>query len=201
MGILYEYHRQSLRKKMSDITAFSITCDFWCNKSSKSFLCLTAHYFDQEFEYKSTVLSFSAFHERHISIRVANTIQELLEEYKIHQKLICITTDGASNMKAMAKHLNVNNTSWVWCFVHRLHLVVNHALGFWLSTSKQCRKESDIYSLHGSTSSSDLRNTTSIDTDDHSSYFDDSLEGIILTCFYEISRALFTSVNAICLLF
>lgn len=170
----------NLKNKLSPINTLSLTCDFWFNQSSKSYLCLTVHYFKDGFNYESSVLSFSAFHERHVGIRVAKTIREKLEEFKIYEKVVCMTTDGAKNMQAMVHHLNNDKIHWIWCIAHKLHLVINHALGFWLSTKKQHSKEHSVSSTDASTSSTEegtTTTTTTMDVDEQSSFYDDSLQG------------------------
>lgn len=179
LAILYKYHQKNLKKEMSTVNCCSLTCDFWCDKSLKSFLCLTTHYFTDEGDYKSIILSFTAFHERHVSARIAKTIQEKLREFDIYDKVVAMTTDGANNMQAIIHHLNNDKIEWLWCIAHRLHLVVIHAFGFW-SMKKDNQEEIDSSSQKESTtSSSKSNNTATMDVDDQIVYFDDSLEGTV----------------------
>lgn len=178
LASLYKYHQTKLQQQLLSVSFISLTCDFWSNNSSKSFLCLTAHYFTDDLSYRSTILSFDAFHDRHVAIRIGKTIQEKMQQFKIKDKVVAMTTDGATNMQAMIHYLDNKKINWIWCIAHKLHLVVNHAFGFWLVMNGENAKENNASSQSESTTVSQ-RPTTSTTTDvtDQTEFFDDSLEG------------------------
>jgi hypothetical protein len=115
----------------------SLTCDFWSDRLQKSYLCITSHYITNDFHYKSTILSFNAFYDRHFGVLIAKAITSKLNDLNLYNKLQSITTDGASNMKTMCENLRNTEFDWIWCVAHRLHLTVVNALGFWPEKKKR----------------------------------------------------------------
>jgi hypothetical protein len=121
-----------LAEKLRDVEWMSITCDFWSNRTSKSFLVLTCHYLSSTFELSNTILDFSHFDQRHFADNIADTIHSKLDRLGVLDSVTAVTCDGASNMKkAFDRFPNVDR---LWCIAHRLHLIVTNALGFWLKT-------------------------------------------------------------------
>ena len=134
---LNRFYQQQLQKEMLSIDRLSITLDFWSNRAMKSFLCITGHYLMHEFNYKSKILSFNAFYDRHQGVRIAKIVKEKLNYLNVLNKLQSITTDGARNMVTMYQHLKNNDFDWIWCVAHRLHLVVTKGLSFWFNETKK----------------------------------------------------------------
>ncbi|CAF1541267.1 unnamed protein product [Adineta ricciae] len=128
-------HRSSLSEKLQNVEYMSITCDFWSNRSSKSFLVMTGHYLSKSFELNSTVIDFSHFEQRHFSDNVANVIYEKLDRLNVLGSVTAVTCDGASNMRKAFETLGTLDR--LWCLGHRLHLIVTNALGFWLKDTDQ----------------------------------------------------------------
>ena len=123
------------------VKKISISCDFWTDRSLRSYLCVTGHYVTHEFDSKSMVLSFNAFCDRHQGVRMAKIIKEKLINLGLFNKLQCITSDGAGNMLTMHKALKDDTctSEWIWCVAHRLHLVILN--GFLLWSRKKKKKD------------------------------------------------------------
>ena len=120
----------NLYEKLQGVEFMSITCDFWSNRSSKSFLVMTGHYLSRSFELHSTILDFSHLEQRHFSENIANAIYMKLDRLNVLDCVKAVTCDGASNMKKAFDHVGIIDR--LWCLGHRLHLIVTNALGFWL---------------------------------------------------------------------
>ncbi len=140
---LHGFYKQRLQQQLLEVNKISITCDFWSDRSLKSYLCITGHYVTHDFGYQSTILSFDAFYDRHHGIRIAKIIREKLNNFNLFNKLLCITTDGAGNMRTMCENLKDIKFDWIWCVAHRYHLTVNNALGFWPEKKKKKKKQND----------------------------------------------------------
>jgi hypothetical protein len=54
---LYEKYCAELKKFLKTIDSISLTCDL-CQMRKLHFICLTAHFFDDNFEYQSFVIGF-----------------------------------------------------------------------------------------------------------------------------------------------
>lgn len=142
---LSDVHHYNLKQQLLAVKSIAISCDFWTDKSMKSYICLTGHHGTHEFDTKSTILSFDAFFDRHFGVRIAKVVQEKLSKLGILHKLQSITSDGAGNMVTMHQAL-IDNTSnrldWVWCVAHRLHLVIANGFQLW-TKRKPAKKSSD----------------------------------------------------------
>ena len=126
-------------EKLKKIEYRSITCDFWSNRSSKSFLAMAGHYISESFELNSTVIDFSHFEQRHFSENITDVIHTKLDRLNVLDCVTAVTCDGASNMKRACELLSTVDR--LWCLRHRLHLIVTNALGFWLKDPAQNANE------------------------------------------------------------
>ena len=105
----------------------SITLDFWSNRRNQSFLCINGHWYTDSID--------SVFGNRHTGGEISKVIKEKLMTLNIYEKIICITCDGAENM-VLACELSGENFIRIWCYAHRLHLVVINTMGFWITKNK-----------------------------------------------------------------
>lgn len=120
--------------QLAEANFVAITTDFWCDRSSRSFLCMTAHWYRDEMMIKSKVLLFKPFYDRHTSQNIASELEHELQRFKIYDKITTITCDGASNMKAWFRSID-KRTKRLQCLAHKLHLIVCNALGLWIEPS------------------------------------------------------------------
>lgn len=109
----------------------AITTDFWSDRSSRSYLCMTGHWYDESMDVKSRVLVFAPFTDRHTSVNISSELEQQLKSLNILDKTTTITCDGASNMKASFKKLDPR-IERVQCLAHKLHLIICNGLGLWL---------------------------------------------------------------------
>ena len=77
-----------------------MTIDLWKNKGLEHFIVLTAHFFDQQFNYVSIVASFEKFIGRHFANRIKPFLLKEIKNLGLKDKIIAITTDnGADNQQ------------------------------------------------------------------------------------------------------
>lgn len=132
---LNSLHHFNLIEKLKLVEHISITCDFWSNRSSKSFLVMTGHYLSASFELYSTVIDFSYFEQRHFAECIANEICKKLNRLNILDRVTAVTCDGAANMKKALDQFGAVDR--LWCLGHRLHLIITNALGLWIKDKTQ----------------------------------------------------------------
>jgi len=112
----------------------------------RSFLVITGHYFPADnFELKSTVLSFTAFNTHHKAVDIRGTLETRLKEFNILHKVVAVTSDGGKNVVRAIRDLN-SNLDHVWCIAHRLHLCITNGFGFW--TVKKDNNGNNTTTLH-----------------------------------------------------
>lgn len=89
-------------EKLKDTTAIALTFDIWsARKCVRSFACVTAHFFDQDFNLREVLLELGYIPCPHSTVPICEYLVKIILEFKIEKKL-CITTDNASvNVSAM----------------------------------------------------------------------------------------------------
>lgn len=106
----------------------SMTTDIWTSSSNnKAFISLTAHFLDKNtLDQKVYTLSTKYFPSNHTGVNISETLEQLLEEWKIEAARVhLIVHDNAANMIVGLGYLEVGHMS---CFLHTLQLVINDAL-------------------------------------------------------------------------
>jgi hypothetical protein len=94
----------------------SLTSDMWTSTlNNNSFLGLTIHFIDKEWNMQHFLLDIISFNKRHNTINITDTIISALAEFKIKEKVLALTTDNATTMLAVghsiAEKLNSNVTN------------------------------------------------------------------------------------------
>ncbi|CAN1153995.1 Zinc finger BED domain-containing protein RICESLEEPER 2 [Linum perenne] len=82
-----------------------LTSDMWTSLTTRSFLCLTAHYVDENWKLNSKLLNFSHVRPPHTAFELKTDIYRMLKEWGIDNKIFTITLDNASNMTNMQSEL------------------------------------------------------------------------------------------------
>jgi hypothetical protein len=91
-----------LKDKLSTCSSVALTADIWTDRRCHSYLGVTVHSFvkGQPFTH---LLAFKTFRGSHTGQRIAEAMDEIVNEYAIKDKVNFIITDNASNMlKAMS---------------------------------------------------------------------------------------------------
>jgi hypothetical protein len=83
----------------------SLTMDCWTSKNQHSFLGITVHYIDSSWTIRSSLLDFVPVNGPHTGENLAACLFSVLEDFKISEKIVAITTDNASNNDTMLASL------------------------------------------------------------------------------------------------
>ena len=103
----------------------SLTTDLWTSPTNNSFISLTLHYLDADFQQKMVVLGCFPFDESHEGSAIQERINGIVEEYGLFQKIHLVEWDNAANVVAA---LSTSQFDHIGCFLHILQLVVVHAV-------------------------------------------------------------------------
>ena len=151
---------QLLKDALKTIDYIGLTFDFWSNRRSVSFLCITGHGFNEKIEYFSKIIYFSPFKEQHNGFNIAIAIQEKLIDLGIYHKVVAITCDGGGNLISACNQLD-GSIKRTWCCTHCLHLVVINALGFWNKDTKCDSNKTNYSATQATTRNTALTNVVS----------------------------------------
>ncbi|KAK7944875.1 hypothetical protein WMY93_000603 [Mugilogobius chulae] len=117
----YQEAQEENKAKVQKAVAVSLTSDMWTSESMDSYLAVTCHYIDEFNELNTTLLGIQHFPQSHPADHLADQHLRLMEEWGIRDKVRCLITDGAANMIACARRLNVRHTI---CIAHVINLIV-----------------------------------------------------------------------------
>ena len=70
---LLRQKQNKLIEELKHIETITITMDFWSDRSNRSFLVITGHYYTTDHQQKSKILSFYLFDYRHTSDQSMST--------------------------------------------------------------------------------------------------------------------------------
>ena len=100
--------KEKLKAYFKEIEAsINITLDIWTSPNGKSILGITAHWIDNNWVLRETLIDVVELFQSHTGFNIAAKVFKSFQEYGIDKKVFCITADNASNNKTMAEELNL----------------------------------------------------------------------------------------------
>ncbi|KAF5313763.1 hypothetical protein D9619_013714 [Psilocybe cf. subviscida] len=112
----------------------SITLDAWSSDSYDPYLAITAHYIDApldqpcEWTLKKQVIGFEELKGRHNGENMAALTNDVLEQYKIRDKLGWLTSDNATSNDTLVRKIHQKEDKWkprerrIRCIEHTINL-------------------------------------------------------------------------------
>ncbi|RYQ90845.1 hypothetical protein Ahy_B09g096814 [Arachis hypogaea] len=82
-----------------------LTSDLWTSSTNEGFICLTAHFVDENWKLQSKILNFCHMPPPHTGYELSSKIFTLLTEWKVDKKIFSITLDNASSNDTCVEHL------------------------------------------------------------------------------------------------
>lgn len=103
----YKKRKQNLIEYFSiNNTHVSICSDIWSDHNLiHSYMGLTCHYIDENFELNKKVLAFRVFDDSHTANNICKIIHTILEEYRLVHRVFSISFDNASSNNASIPEL------------------------------------------------------------------------------------------------
>ena len=139
----FEEQKRDVRKRLEKAEAVSLTTDCWTSLTQDGYMTVTAHYVDENWAHKSAVLDTSPVGrlpnddedddeteedagrptgpQRHTAEALANQLQTVAVDWDIHEKVVAVVHDNASNCTHIAEALDATD---VPCAAHTLQLSV-----------------------------------------------------------------------------
>ena len=137
---LYKKHKENLRHKLLlSPGRICLTSDLWTSITTDGYICLTAHFIDEEWILQKRILNFSYMPPPHSGVAIAEKVSMLLNEWGIENKIFSITLDNASAndvcVQVMKNQLSLKNALLsdgrffhVRCCAHILNIIVQEGL-------------------------------------------------------------------------
>ncbi|CAH0731019.1 unnamed protein product, partial [Brenthis ino] len=109
-----------------DARSICITTDIWTSSQTESFIGVTAHYLDSNFNPKQVLLECKGLNESHTSANLARALKTVTDEWNVRNKVNFAISDNArSIVKAIETELQWKHYG---CYAHSLNLIVASAL-------------------------------------------------------------------------
>jgi hypothetical protein len=111
---VHRKEKDNIRNMLKSIPGrICLTSDLWTSITTEGYICLTAHYMDENWKLKSIILNFRHMPPPHTGIALLEKIFKFLKDWGIEEKVFSITLDNAynnDNMQDLLKEkLNLRN--------------------------------------------------------------------------------------------
>ncbi|GBC33124.2 zinc finger BED domain-containing protein 4-like [Rhizophagus irregularis DAOM 181602=DAOM 197198] len=123
----YKFTMPALIEKIKDdAKSVSITTDMWTARNGQEYISVTCSYIDTKFNLNEITLTVNYVRYPHTAQHVAESLEEVFNEWNLRDKVFTITTDNAANIKKAIA--SMSNIRWQGCSAHTLQLIVGKAL-------------------------------------------------------------------------
>lgn len=122
---LYDVERSKLLGELKQAEFVSLTGDFWSSISNRSYLGVTAHWIDSNWEYRNSTLQVKHFTENHSAANCTEEFQNVFREWGLEDKVVAVCTDNARNIVLGVERAKYDNFR---CAAHTLQLSLNKAI-------------------------------------------------------------------------
>ena len=122
---LYGQVKAKVLDSLSSAERVALTCDAWTSRATESYVTLTAHHIDDQWNLKSHVLQTRAMRDSQTGEHIAALLNEAVTEWGLDGKDPVVVTDNASNMTVAARLAGLTH---IQCFAHSLNLASQRAL-------------------------------------------------------------------------
>lgn len=113
---MYKKCRDEVAKEVIEADDFAATTELWSSRTAEPYISLTVHFSNAELNLKVKYLQTAFMPEDHTGQNIADVLKEALTEWRLNEeKLVCIITDNAANMKLAAE---INGWMRLQCFGH-----------------------------------------------------------------------------------
>uniref|UniRef100_A0A8C2FJ66 HAT C-terminal dimerisation domain-containing protein n=1 Tax=Cyprinus carpio TaxID=7962 RepID=A0A8C2FJ66_CYPCA len=116
---LYDQTSAKVESALESAERVGLTCDGWTSRATESYITVTVHFINEDWEIKSYVLQTRAMHETHTGTHIADVLKAAVGEWNLDAKKPVVVTDNASNMRVA---MDVTGYQHVRGFAHVLNL-------------------------------------------------------------------------------
>ncbi|XP_057811535.1 zinc finger BED domain-containing protein RICESLEEPER 2-like [Salvia miltiorrhiza] len=135
----YELEKKRLMNELKGVSRVSVTTDLWTSDQNISYMVVTGHYVDSNWNLQKRTLNFCDIPPPHTGVVISDVLQRCFREWGIEEKVWTITLDNASNNDVAVRILKENllfrhtlplggQIFHVRCCAHILNLLVKDGL-------------------------------------------------------------------------
>ncbi|XP_046562724.1 zinc finger BED domain-containing protein 4-like [Haliotis rubra] len=106
----------------------ALTTDGWTSRATQSYITITAHFIDEEWELKNKVLQTRQMFDSHTGVNIADVLKQAIDDWELKRPhgQQPITSDSAANV-CLAVDI-AEMTPHIRCFAHIINLAAQQAL-------------------------------------------------------------------------
>nr|CAH7754014.1 unnamed protein product [Callosobruchus chinensis] len=97
----YEKCLYECRQVISNVKKICLTTDCWTSVNTESFIAVTGHFINQDFKLVSILLECSVMKGNHTSENLAATLNRIVTDWGLQDKILLVVSDNASNIKKL----------------------------------------------------------------------------------------------------
>ena len=122
----FNYSFSQLKNMLTQVAFVFLTMDLWTVRNRQGYLGVTCSYINRSFKMCEFTLDIAYVRYPHTTIHIKDTLESILNEWGICEKVFTITTDNASNMKKCVHDMEGVNR--LGCTAHTLQLVIGKGM-------------------------------------------------------------------------
>jgi hypothetical protein len=125
---LYEEVREQVSAEIQTADAVAIITDGWTSRATESYITVTGHFIDEDWNLKNYVLQTRPTDIAHTAINIGEVLKDAVEEWDLRRphNILPVVTDNASNMDGAIREANL--TPHVKCLAHTVNLATQRGL-------------------------------------------------------------------------
>ncbi|XP_037483219.1 zinc finger BED domain-containing protein RICESLEEPER 2-like isoform X2 [Triticum dicoccoides] len=94
---VYKNEKEVLKSLLKGVSSICLTTDLWTSNQTLSYMCVVAHYIDENWNLQTRVLAFIELDPPHSGNVIADALYAVVLEWNIQTKIMSVTLDNASN--------------------------------------------------------------------------------------------------------
>ncbi|MBN3306654.1 ZBED4 protein, partial [Amia calva] len=126
---LYNESKAKLVQTLKEAESIAITTDGWTSRGTQSYITITAHTINSDWEMVNVVLQTRPLFESHTGANIAEVLQAAVTDWELNRPNhgIAIVTDNALNMDVAVREAGLE--PHIKCFAHMINLATQAGLG------------------------------------------------------------------------
>ena len=101
----YDVYLKKIKSTLDSVSKVAFTLDGWTSPYQDSFLAVTAHFMDSQWQLRDVTLGFEPLKGKHTGECLMKTFIDVLRRFGLQRKILSVTSDNGSNIIRMTKDL------------------------------------------------------------------------------------------------
>ncbi|XP_055836664.1 E3 SUMO-protein ligase ZBED1-like [Episyrphus balteatus] len=127
LQFLYNQVHDKIKNAIGPVSFVALTTDGWSSRAQDSFISVTLHYVNDDWELKNFTLCAEYMEERHTAENLALILEMVIAEWDLQGKVSAVVTDNAANVVASVRYVEEIQSSYC-CAAHTLQICIKRSL-------------------------------------------------------------------------